>query len=415
MRVLMFGWEFPPYVSGGLGVACEGLVRGLLELSTEVCLVLPRRVESATPGLRILSAGGPARSRRSAPRLRRLRLRVRRIRTLLQPYVTEEAYAEEVLAFSGAGSRPDGLYGPDLHREVLRYADEAARIAARETFDVIHAHDWLTFMAGMRAKRASGQPLVLHVHATEFDRTGNCDGGFVVGVERAGLAAADRVIAVSAYTADVLVSPLRPATRDRSASCTTPSTPARCGPGGPSARAPRWSSSPAASPGRRARTTSSTRPPGSRPRCPTVRFAVAGAGDRLRPMMQRVADSDLRRPLPLHGIPAPGGPRSPLRARPTSTSCRRFRSRSASRRSRPCSTGRPSSSRARPASRRSCATSCASQFGDVEDLASKILSVLLFPPLKDALSTRGRAEVERLSWRESAWRCRTVYRELVAE
>ena len=181
----MFGWEFPPYVSGGLGIACEGLVRGLLELSTEISLVLPRRIESSTPGLRILTAGGPAAGRRPVPRTRRLRLRVRRVRTLLKPYLTDAVYEEELLAISVAAPRLPGIYGPDLHAEVLRYADEAARIAAREEFDVIHAHDWLTFMAGMRAKRASGRPLVLHVHATEFDRSGNGDNGFVVGVERA--------------------------------------------------------------------------------------------------------------------------------------------------------------------------------------------------------------------------------------
>ena len=96
------------------------------------------------------------------------------------------------------------IYGPDLHAEVLRYAEEAARIAARESFDVIHAHDWMTFMAGMRAKRASGKPLVLHVHATEFDRSGGGENGFVTAIERAGAAAADRVVAVSGYTADVL-------------------------------------------------------------------------------------------------------------------------------------------------------------------------------------------------------------------
>ena len=164
----MFGWEFPPYVSGGLGVACEGLVRGLLELSTEIVLVLPRPAESSTPALRILQAGGPARSaaaRRRRPRRERtkrtVRLKLRRVRTLLRPYLTEEAYAEEIeeiesqtLTAPDEPERP-AIYGPDLHAEVLRYAEEAARIAARESFDVIHAHDWMTFLAGMR--REAGQ------------------------------------------------------------------------------------------------------------------------------------------------------------------------------------------------------------------------------------------------------------------
>ncbi len=72
------------------------------------------------------------------------------------------------------------------------------------SFDVIHAHDWLTFLAGIEARRARGKPLVLHVHATEFDRSGNDENGLVTAIERLGLAAADRVVAVSAYTAEVV-------------------------------------------------------------------------------------------------------------------------------------------------------------------------------------------------------------------
>src|SRR5512141_2090782 len=109
MKVLMFGWEFPPYVSGGLGVACEGLVRGLLELETEVSLVLPRRVPSFSPRLRILTAGRSGESRSRAPKARRLRLRVRRIRTLLKPYVTQEIYEEEILALSRLAAGRPGL------------------------------------------------------------------------------------------------------------------------------------------------------------------------------------------------------------------------------------------------------------------------------------------------------------------
>ncbi len=413
MRVLMFGWEFPPYVSGGLGVACEGLVRGLLELSTEISLVLPRRVESSAPGLRILTAGGPSRAARPVARARRLRLKVRRVRTLLAPYLTEEAYEDEFLAVSARAPRIPGIYGPNLHAEVLRYAEEGARIAARETFDVIHAHDWLTFMAGMRARRATGKPLVLHVHATEYDRSGNGDNGFVVGVERAGLAAADRVVAVSAYTADVLaarygvpreklrvvhnaIDPLGPRPRW---------TVAEGDPLVLFAGRITWQKGPDYFVDAAARVAAEM---------PRVKFAVAGAGDRLRPMMQRVADAGLEDRFLFTGfLPADDLDRLYARAdvyvMPSVSEPFGLTALEALQHGTPVIVSRTAgvSEVVRHVLR--------VQFGDVEDLASKILSVLMFPPLRDALSARGRAEVERLSWRESAWRCQTVYRELVAE
>src|SRR5262249_52323773 len=148
MPVLMFGWEFPPRVSGGLGVACEGLVRGLLELDTRVTLVLPFAASSAPrepSGLRVVSLPALA----SPPASRRVRLHIRRIRTLLAPYQTEALYLEEWRELEQTQPERAPLYGPDLSREVLRYSAEAAKIGRRETFDVIHAHDWLTYLAGM--------------------------------------------------------------------------------------------------------------------------------------------------------------------------------------------------------------------------------------------------------------------------
>jgi len=409
----MFGWEFPPYVSGGLGVACEGLVRGLLDLSTEISLVLPRRVPSFSPRLRVLTAGRSGEGRAGPPRMRRRRLRIRRVRTLLTPYLTEQAYEEELLAISATRAERPGLYGPNLHAEVLRYAEDAARIATRESFDVIHAHDWMTFMAGMRAKRSSGKPLVLHVHATEYDRCGNADAGFVVGVERAGFAAADRVVAVSAYTAEVLTG--RYGVPGDKLRVVHNAIDAR-------ARRPRWAVA-AGDPlvlfaGRitwqkgpdyfvdaAARVAAEM---------PAVKFAVAGAGDRLRPMMQRVADAGLEDRFLFTGF-LPKGELDRLYARadvyvlPSVSEPFGLTALEALQHGTPVIVSRSAgvSEVVRHVLR--------VDFGDVEDLASKILSVLLFPPLRDALSRRGRAEVERLSWREAAWRCRTIYRELVAE
>ena len=144
-------------------------MRGLIELDTEVALVLPRRsAVTAIDNLRIIPAAEVGRAARGRRGRGRTALRVRRITTPLRPYMT--APFDERRRFEARPGRRAGNYGPDLPREVLRYAAAAGRIARRESFDVIHAHDWLTFLAGVEARRVSGKPLVLHVHATEFDR-----------------------------------------------------------------------------------------------------------------------------------------------------------------------------------------------------------------------------------------------------
>jgi glycosyltransferase involved in cell wall biosynthesis len=416
MKVLMFGWEFPPYVSGGLGVACEGLVKGLIELSAEIVLVLPRPVESSTAALRILSTGSsapPPKPRRP----RRVRLKLRRVRTLLRPYMTEETYDEEIETLTApqgdAGAPADFIYGPNLHAEVVRYAEEAGRIASREEFDVIHAHDWMTFMAGIRAKRATGKPLVLHVHATEFDRTGGGENGFVTATERAGAAAADRVVAVSAYTADVLASrygvprerlrvvhnaidPREPAARF---------TVAEDDPLVLFAGRITWQKGPDYFVDAAERVAAEM---------PRVKFAVAGSGDRMRAMMQRVAARGLESRFLFTGFLPPEDldrlyARADVYVLPSVSEPFGLTALEALQHGTPVIVSRSAgvSEVVRNVLR--------VRFGDVEDLASKILSVLLFPPLRDALSTRGRADVERLSWRESAWRCLGVYRELVGE
>lgn len=173
-RVLVFGWEYPPFNSGGLGTACEGLARALVAEGAEVIFVLPRRVAVvAPPGVRFVFADLPEVS------------------------AGKGAYLSE-----GEFGR---LYGGSLAEQVRLYAIKARQIAIHEQFDIIHAHDWLAFGAGIEAKRVSGKPLVVHVHATEFDRTGG--GGVnqtVYELERQGMALADAVITVSGFTKEIV-------------------------------------------------------------------------------------------------------------------------------------------------------------------------------------------------------------------
>lgn len=183
----MFGWEFPPHNSGGLGTACFGLTRALSNRGVDVLFVLPKKVGVSAPFMNILFADTR-------------RVKFLEIETPLRPYTTSESYAHE------RDNILSDIYGNTLMQEVRRYALRARETAKKENFDVIHAHDWLSFLAGIEAKKISNKPLILHIHATEFDRTGgqgvNQD---VYNIERDAMNYADGIIAVSNFTKQKIV------------------------------------------------------------------------------------------------------------------------------------------------------------------------------------------------------------------
>jgi len=183
----MFGWEFAPIYSGGLGVACAGLTKGLANKGVQVTFVIPKKNSDADTHVRLLSAEEIA------------GIKIFGINSPLTPYVTSGAYCKMRNKFS------DLIYGENLFDEVHRYSEAAKKIAEQESFDVIHAHDWLTFQAGINAKKISKKPLVVHVHATEYDRTGGLGANPLVhDIEKKGLEAADKIIAVSNYTKNII-------------------------------------------------------------------------------------------------------------------------------------------------------------------------------------------------------------------
>jgi len=192
-RILMFGWEFPPHNSGGLGTACLGLSRALSQES-ELIFVLPKKIPTATSRSRMVYADQNTEEN----------VTFRHIDTILAPYVTEESYRYE----HGKVIKSVALdeYGTSLMDEVKRYALRARKIAKEESFDIIHAHDWLSFLAGLEARRVSGKPLVIHVHATEIDRTGgqgaNQD---IFDIEHHAMHEADAIITVSEWTKKTIV------------------------------------------------------------------------------------------------------------------------------------------------------------------------------------------------------------------
>lgn len=407
----MFGWEFPPAISGGLGVACEGLVRGLLQTGTQLVLVLPRHPYRKPAGrLRILEALDEAPVLRPSGGDAPSPLKLRRVKSALDPYPRASAAKAGI---PGQGETAAALphYGPNLVTDVLRYAERAGAIARRERFDVIHAHDWMTFLAGLEARRVSGKPLVVHVHATEYDRAGDGGDSFVRDIERAGLAGADRVIAVSRYTAGLLArnygvprrrirvvhNAIDPAAKSQQ------SDPGRAEPlvlfAGRLTRqkGPDYFLEAAARVARE---------------IPDVRFAVAGSGDRLSAMRERVRALGLASNVLFTGfLPAPELDRLYARAdvyvMPSLSEPFGLAALEALQHGTPVivSRGAGVSEVVRNVLR--------VDFGNVEDLASKMLSVLLFPPLRRTLSDRGSREVRRLSWREAAERILAVYGELL--
>lgn len=269
MRVFMLGWEFPPFISGGLGTACYGLTKGLDEVGVEVCFVLPTAIplQQGTSTASHVQLRTPAdvetavevklppelRTKREALAHEFAHLEIHRLAANMQAYASPENYENELrlirkqardeatknilrstldhisengvaasatkkskavekndpqasfpkgsFVMGGAGVHYDG----DLISQIHRYARLAVELASTEEFDVIHAHDWMTYPAGQAAAAATGKPLVIHVHSTEFDRSGENINQQVYDIERTGMHTASKVICVSHLTKNIVM------------------------------------------------------------------------------------------------------------------------------------------------------------------------------------------------------------------
>jgi glycogen synthase len=259
MRVLMFGWEFPPHISGGLGTACFGLSQSLVRENIDLMFVVPKLhgnesaeqmtlinasnvfVPLSDQKRRIISKKiirntnvGESVTRMLTSQAEETTANISyiEVQSSLDPYSlssprtksysvekwnyvfddpTHPALAPAKKDAIGEGERSpgyryafSGTYGGSLIEEVEEYSLVAAELAKQYPHDLIHAHDWMTFAAGIEASKVSGKPLVVHVHATEYDRSGILSGD-VYEWEKKGMDAADRIIAVSHWTKDILV------------------------------------------------------------------------------------------------------------------------------------------------------------------------------------------------------------------
>ncbi len=258
MKVLMFGWEFPPHISGGLGTACYGLTQSLSRSQqVQILFVVPRLFgDEPAEGSVLISAStvGNAVNGRTQSGSKTAGSRIASdpmpttehpqqlitylgIPSFMTPYQQPTRNGGSTLSATAIGAdrdshrfhsdhrderHPDssdghsrensegpemtGMYGNNLLSEVERYGKIGGLIAQQHSFDIIHAHDWMTFPAGIAAKRTSKKPLVIHVHSTEFDRAGDHVNETVVRIEREGFHAADKIIAVSNWTKQIITS-----------------------------------------------------------------------------------------------------------------------------------------------------------------------------------------------------------------
>ncbi len=200
VKTVMLGWEFPPFISGGLGTACYGLTKAMGRMGTEIVFLLPRmnpiRISGgAEESVDVLECDLPN------VRLRPVSSRLRAYGHYGPGQHGRRLTAKELEKISG-GAAP---YGPNIQEEVQRYALKVLTATESEPFDIIHAHDWMTFPAGIALAAHTGKPLVVQVHSTEFDRSGEHVNQYVYDIERQGMHAATQVIAVSNYTRNILV------------------------------------------------------------------------------------------------------------------------------------------------------------------------------------------------------------------
>ena len=181
MKVLMFGWEFPPCSTGGLGTHCYGLTKALSGQSTQVTFVMPKVGRSIGHGfVNVIQAGD---------------MTLIEVDSAIEPYVAS-LDVSFVKSAEGGGAE---LYGKNLFSDVSRYTKLAVRAVKDIECDVIHCHDWMTFPAGVEVKKAKNKPLVVTVHSTEFDRNPVSPNSMITQAEWLGMYEADRIITVSEY------------------------------------------------------------------------------------------------------------------------------------------------------------------------------------------------------------------------
>lgn len=215
-KILMLGWEFPPVINGGLGVACHDLCQALTS-KADISLIIPKsKAGYGLPGMDLIGLNSIDASTLSMPGFQftnEFYRSAEMINVELNPYYQSSTltggsdyFSETSVGVKNFVNRfeIDSLYDGNVVEKVLCFSEMATAIALTKDFDVIHAHDWMTMIAGMEIKARTGKPLVLHVHSLEYDRSGEDSKGWVYQVEKKGMETADVLLPVSDYTANVI-------------------------------------------------------------------------------------------------------------------------------------------------------------------------------------------------------------------
>jgi len=188
MKVLMFGWEFPPYISGGLGNACYLLTKGLAKEGISITFVIPYAGEEKAEFVNLIGVEN----------IKEFKVKV--VNSIIEPYMSNKEYKNKLSKIKNKS-----LYGNDLYHEVYRFSLAALEIANKEDFDIIHCHDWMTYPAGINVKHLTGKPLVMHIHNTVFDRNSLSPNKYEYDIEKSGFLKSDKIIAISKRVKDSLV------------------------------------------------------------------------------------------------------------------------------------------------------------------------------------------------------------------
>lgn len=473
MRVLMLGWEFPPFISGGLGTACFGLTRALDRLGHRVMFVLPRsigvgtasHVEMVAPepdepdsvperaitlsktsrseavlqqestwkrvagfreaeflGLPAVAGGssygeqGPGGEKDALADLSRLSGVVSdelltEIRALREAGVH---VTEQWVASGGSVQQLAGNYQGDVLSAAQQYAKLAVRLCRDKRFDVIHAHDWMTYPAGMALARVTGKPLVTHIHSTEFDRSGEHVHQAVYDIERRGMQAAIRVIAVSQLTKNIVAS--RYAVDPRKVEVVYN--------GIESNETPRLEGMKIRSRDKivlfLGRITMQKGPEffvaaAKRvlEKMDNVKFLVAGSGDMARRMIELAAEMgighkvlftgflrgrDVERVFQMADLYVMPSVSEPFGIAPLEA----------------LANGTPALISKQSGVSEVLTHALKVDFWDVDEMANKIVAVLRHPPLRQTLREHGEMDVRRLTWEGAAERCLQVYRGVIS-
>lgn len=180
MRILMLGWELPPHNSGGLGVACYQLCKALSRKGADIEFILPYKADHGIDFMTVTAAHPQG------------------VTEILKSGIAYDSYK---YIFQDGHAETH-----DIYSQVRMYEDAVSRLVREREFDIVHAHDWLTFRAALRAKQTLGCPIVLHVHSVERDRAGGTAGNPLCReIEGISFMMADRVVAVSQHTKDMII------------------------------------------------------------------------------------------------------------------------------------------------------------------------------------------------------------------